>query len=109
MEGSESKQSFFDRLKDATGVVATKAREGIEDLQTRQELSRAYGDLGRSVVELVDKGEVSHPELTAAAEKIKALKAELEAQGETEQPPQASSAGEPEQQSAPSEPTPPAG
>ena len=100
MESSESKQSFFERLKDATNVVATKAREGIEDLQTRQELSRAYSDLGRTVVELVEKGEVTHPELTAAVEKIKSLKAELEAAKEAEQ-----SAAEP---SAPSDPTPPA-
>jgi hypothetical protein len=107
MEGSESKQSFFDRLKDATNVVATRAREGIEDLQTRQGLSRAYNDLGRTTVELVEKGEVTHPELTAAAEKIKALKAELEASeseaaGSSE--PAASSESAP-----PSEPTPPAG
>jgi uncharacterized protein involved in exopolysaccharide biosynthesis len=107
MEGSESKQSFFDRLKDATNVVATRTREGIEDLQTRQGLSRAYNDLGRTTVELVEKGEVTHPELTAAAEKIKALKADLEASeseaaGSTE--PAASSESAP-----PSEPTPPAG
>jgi hypothetical protein len=101
MEGSEPKQSFFDRLKDATNVVATRAREGIEDLQTRQELSRAYSDLGRTTVDLVEKGEVTHPELSAAVEKIKALKAELEATEEADQ-----SAAEP---SAPSEPTPPAG
>ncbi len=63
MEGSEPKQSFFDRLKDATGVVVEKTREGIEDLQTRQALSRAYNDLGRTTVELVEKGEVTHPEL----------------------------------------------
>ena len=31
MEGSEPKQSFFDRLKDATGVVVDKTREGIEE------------------------------------------------------------------------------
>jgi hypothetical protein len=103
MEGSESKQTFFDRLKEATGVVATRAREGIEDLQTRQELSRAYSDLGRRIVELVETGEVTHPELTAAVEKIKSLKAELEATKEDDQ-----SAAEPEP-AAPSEPTPPAG
>ena len=80
MEGSEPKQSFFDRLKDATSVVATKTREGIEDLQTRQELSRAYNDLGRTTVELVENGEVTHPELSTKVEKIKTLKAELAAE-----------------------------
>ena len=80
MEGSEPKQSFFDRLKDATGVVVEKTREGIEDLQTRQGLSRAYNDLGRTTVELVEKGEVTHPELSTKVEEIKALKVELAAE-----------------------------
>ena len=89
MEGSEPKQSFFDRLKDATGVVMDKTREGIEDLQTRQSLSRAYNDLGRTTVELVEKGEVTHPQLNAAVEEIKTLKAELAAAGQTEDAPPA--------------------
>jgi hypothetical protein len=97
MEGS--KQTFFDRLKEATGVVATKAREGIEELQTRQELSRAYSDLGRTTAELVESGAISHPDVNAAVEKIKALKAELAAA-------EAAESGEP---APPSEPTPPAG
>ena len=80
MEGSQPKQSFFDRLKDATGVVVEKTREGIEDLQTRQALSRAYNDLGRTTVELVEKGEVTHAELGTKVEEIKALKAELAAE-----------------------------
>jgi multidrug resistance efflux pump len=97
MEGS--KQTFFDRLKEATGVVATKAREGIEELQTRQELSRAYSDLGRTTAELVESGAISHPDVNAAVEKIKALKADLAAA-------EAAESGEP---APPSEPTPPAG
>ena len=80
MEGSEPKQSFFDRLKDATGVVVEKTREGVEDLQTRRQLSRAYGDLGRTTAELVEKGAVTHPELGTKVEEIKALKAELAAE-----------------------------
>jgi hypothetical protein len=101
MEGSKP-QSFFDRLKDATNVVATRAREGIEDLQTRQALSRAYNDLGRTTVELVDKGELTHPQLTAAVEEIKQLRAELEAAGQSEEP-----AAEPVAEPAADEPTPP--
>ena len=81
MEG-ENKSSFLNRLKDATNVVATRAREGVEDLQTRHELSQAYGDLGRKTAELVESGAVSHPELAERVEKISALKAELEAKPE---------------------------
>ncbi len=78
MEGS-GKQSFLDRLKDATAVAATKAREGIEELQTKTELSRTYGELGRKAAELVESGAVSHPELKPLVDKIASLKAELEA------------------------------
>jgi hypothetical protein len=98
MEGSGGKQSFFDRLKDATGVVATRAREGIEELQTRQELSRTYGELGRKTAELAESGAVNHPDLNALVEKIKSLKAELAAA-------EAAEGGS----AAPSEPPPPAG
>src|SRR6476469_2423049 len=78
MEGS-GKQSFMDRLKDATGVVVEKTREGIEDLQTRTELSRTYGELGRKAAELVESGAISHADLTPIVDKIKSLKTELAA------------------------------
>ena len=97
MEGS-GKQSFMDRLKEATGVVVDRTREGIEDLQTRTELSRTYGELGRKTVELVESGAVSHPDLNVLVEKIKSLKAELEATDQAETEP-----------ASPTEPAPPAG
>jgi hypothetical protein len=83
MEGS-GKQSFMDRLRDATGVVVERTREGIEDLQTRTALSRAYGELGRKTAELVESGAVTHAELTPIVDEIKKLKAELAAAGEAE-------------------------
>ncbi len=76
----EAKTSrFLDRLKDATSTVATRAKEGVEELQTKHELSQAYGDLGRATADLVESGTVSHPELTERVDKIRALKAQLEA------------------------------
>ena len=80
MEGEEETKepSFFDRLKDATAVVAAKTKEGVGDLQTKYGLSQAYGELGKKTAELVDSGAVSHPELTERVEKINALKKELE-------------------------------
>lgn len=89
MEG-EKRSSFMDRLKDATSVVATRAREGVEELQTRHELSQAYGDLGRTAARLVESGDLSHPELAAQVEKIRSLKTQLEAApGEPGEPVQA--------------------
>jgi hypothetical protein len=94
MEGENkpsSSSSFLNRLKDATNVVATRAREGVEELQTRHELSQAYGDLGRATADLVESGTISHPDLAARVEKIRALKAQLEetpaAPAEPEEPP----------------------
>lgn len=98
MEGSGQKQSFLDRLKEATGVVVEKTREGIEELQTRQALSKAYGELGRKTAELVESGAISHAELTPLVDEIKKLKAELAAEEAAEG-----------SSSAPTEPTPPAG
>jgi hypothetical protein len=77
-ENKPSSSSFLNRLKDATNVVATRAREGVEELQTKHELSQAYNDLGRKAADLVESGAVSHPELSERVEKIRALKKELE-------------------------------
>jgi hypothetical protein len=86
MEG-EKKTSFMDRLKDATSTVASRAKEGVEELQTKHELSQAYGELGRKTAELVENGTVSHPDLSAQVEKIRALKAQLEeANAESSEP-----------------------
>jgi hypothetical protein len=77
-ENKSTSSSFLNRLKDATNVVATRAREGVEELQTKHELSQAYGDLGRATADHVESGAVSHPELSERVEKIRALKKELE-------------------------------
>jgi hypothetical protein len=79
MAEDEGKSSFLNRLKDATNTIATRAREEVEELQTRHELSQAYGDLGRMTADLVESGAVTHPELVSHVEKIRALKAQLEA------------------------------
>jgi len=86
----EGKSSFLDRIKDATNVVATRAREGVEELQLKHELAQAYGDLGRATADLVETGAISNPELSEQVEKIRALKAQLEAKAaEPAEPPTA--------------------
>lgn len=69
---------FLDRLKGAAQEAATKAKEGIEELQLKHELSQAYGEIGRKAVELVESGELTHPALAEGAEKVRGLKAEIE-------------------------------
>src|SRR5260370_429050 len=71
---------FLDKVKTNLQDTAQMAREGLEELQTKRELTRAYGDFGRKAFELLESGELSHAQLQAGAEEIRKLKAELEAE-----------------------------
>jgi hypothetical protein len=73
---------FLDKAKQAAEQAATKAKEGVQDVQTKRELSQAYGELGQKTYELVTTGGLSRPELTPLVEKITALKAQDEQEGE---------------------------
>jgi hypothetical protein len=99
MASAEDKSSFLNRLKDATNTIATRAREEVEELQTRHELSQAYGELGRVTAGLVESGGLAHAELTPLVDKIRELKSDLAASAEAAAP------AEPE--AGPSEPAPP--
>ena len=72
---------LLDKAKAAAEQAAAKAKEGVEEVQTKRELSQAYNELGKSAFELVENGEISDPRLDAGMEKIKTLKAKLEAEG----------------------------
>jgi hypothetical protein len=72
---------LLDKAKQAAEQAAARAKEGVEEVQTKRELSQAYGELGRSVFELVEAHEISDPRLDASVEKIRTLKAKLEAEG----------------------------
>jgi|SRR5919201_1722418 hypothetical protein len=73
---------FLDKAKAAAEQAATKAREGVQDVQAKRELGQAYGELGQKTYELVSSGGLSHPELAPLVEKITALKAQAEQEGE---------------------------
>jgi len=72
---------LLDKAKQAAEQAAAKAKEGVEDVQTKRELSQAYNDLGKSTYELIGTGEISNPRLDAAVAKIKALTEKLAAAG----------------------------
>jgi hypothetical protein len=72
---------LLDKAKAAAEQAAAKAKEGVEEVQTKRELSQAYNELGKNAFELVENGEVSDPRLDAGVEKIKTLRAKLEADG----------------------------
>jgi hypothetical protein len=69
---------FLDKAKAAAETAATKAKEGVEEVQTKRELGQAYDELGKATFGLVESGDIDNPALTAIAEKIRTLKAQLE-------------------------------
>ena len=68
---------LLDRAKQAAEQAATKAKEGVEDVQTKRELNAAYGELGTKTFELVDAGDLAKPEFDELVAKIRTLKAKL--------------------------------
>jgi outer membrane murein-binding lipoprotein Lpp len=69
--------SLFNKAKQAAEQAAAKAKEGVEDVQQKRELSQAYNELGKSAFELLESGEISHPRLEAPASQIRALNEKL--------------------------------
>jgi hypothetical protein len=72
---------FLDKAKQAAEQAATKAKEGVEDAQTKRELSQAYNELGKTTFELIEHGDITNPRLDASAAKIRSLTAKLETEG----------------------------
>jgi len=72
--------SLLDRAKTVAGQATSKAKEGVAEVQTRRELGQAYDELGKLAFELAESGDINHPLLMAVVERIKQLKAELDAQ-----------------------------
>jgi hypothetical protein len=64
---------LLDKAKQAAEQATAKAKEGVEDVQVKRELSQTYNELGKVAFELVDSNEITHPKLEALAEKIRAL------------------------------------
>src|SRR6266571_4602231 len=63
---------LLDKAKAAAEQAAAKAKEGVEDVQTKRDLGQAYGELGRMTYRLVDSGELSNPELTTLVDRTRA-------------------------------------
>jgi hypothetical protein len=64
---------FLDKAKAAAAEAAAKAKEGVDDVQTKRELGQTYNDLGKTAYELIASGDIAHVRLEAGAEKIRAL------------------------------------
>jgi len=74
---------FLDKAKAAAEQATAKAKEGVSDVQTKRDLSTAYGELGQKAFELADSGAISHAELDPIVERIRGLKAQENGAGTT--------------------------
>lgn len=77
---------LMDKAKAAAEQAVAKTKEGVEEVQTKRDLSSAYGELGTKTFELVEAGRLDEPELAELVEKIRALKAKLADAPEVEAP-----------------------
>lgn len=64
---------FLDKAKAAAEQAASKAKEGVEEVQTKRSLTHAYEELGRTAFQLLESGEISHDRLTAHADEVRRL------------------------------------
>ena len=70
---------FLDKAKAAAEQAASKAQEGVEGVQTKRDLTQAYGELGRVAYALIQRGEIEHAELTPLAERVTELEGKVTA------------------------------
>jgi len=68
---------FLDKAKAAADQATARVKEGVDDVQAKRSLAHAYEQLGQSAYELIEKGELTHPDLTGKAEEISRLRGSL--------------------------------
>jgi hypothetical protein len=69
---------LLDKAKAAAEQAAAKAKEGVDDVQTKRELNQAYGDLGKTAYELISAGDLTDSRLEVSAEKIRGLREKID-------------------------------
>jgi hypothetical protein len=67
---------FLDKAKAAAEQAATKAKEGVEEVQAKRSLSHAYEELGKTAFDLLESGQISHERLSAQADEVRRLQAQ---------------------------------
>jgi hypothetical protein len=67
-----------EQAKTAAAQAADKANDAVGDVQTKRELTKAYGEFGETAFKLADAGAISHPELEPQVTRIRELQAKLE-------------------------------
>lgn len=72
---------LLDKVKASAEQAASSAQKQAQIVATKRELSQAYGDLGKTVFGLVDRGELSHADLASGVDHIRELQARLSGDG----------------------------
>jgi hypothetical protein len=66
---------FLDKAKAAAEQAASRVQEGVEEVQTKRNLSHAYEELGRTSFDLIEEGQISHDRLSGLADEVRKLRA----------------------------------
>jgi hypothetical protein len=72
---------LVDRVKQNLSDTVDLAKDGlgeVKELKERREVTHLYGDLGKKVYALIEKGELSHPSLEADLKEIRRTLADRE-------------------------------
>jgi hypothetical protein len=72
---------FLDKAKGVADQATSRVKEGVDDVQAKRSLSQAYAQLGQTTYELIEKGELTHADLTAQVEEIRVLREHLTGEG----------------------------
>jgi hypothetical protein len=68
---------LLDKAMSAAGQATTRVKEGVDDVQAKRLLTQAYEKLGEDAFELIEKGEISHPDLTTKGDEIRGLRKQV--------------------------------
>jgi hypothetical protein len=71
--------NFFDKVKQTASEAADSVKENVQQAKVKNDIVRAYEDLGRKTFELVDEGKLKGTGLSQYVKHIRQLKAELAA------------------------------
>jgi hypothetical protein len=67
-----------EQAKTAAEKAADRANDAVGDVQTKRELTKAYGELGETAFKLADSGAISHPELESYVTRVRELQSKLD-------------------------------
>ena len=68
---------LFEKAKALADQAAVRAKEGVEEAKLMLDLRRAYDDLGKLTLELVESKELANPKLQPLIDRIRGLEADL--------------------------------